>query len=395
MDPIFIWEYPCPEVTLVAFSTFSVAFISSIFVYFSTPYSNRKILMGTSCAIHLLAAISYLLMHGNLIPQVILNSDMEKPYVMLRPFEWLISVPLMITLIGELVRAPPREIETAKFRTMAVMITGGLGPLFRYPWNYVLFTVSCAYHVYVMYKIHELFDSIRSKLDSTFERRKVFLLNFVLLTLFSAYPIVWVLSVELRWLSLEMEMIIFSGLDMSAKILLTSILGNLSATAYELDLVSYPAESMLQFVEGLQLPTFALTINGGIVYWTLEMERLSKVKLSNFKPYIYASKNSELPSIFDFILPESKEIVDDLLNKNNSTELADNRRAKKVSLKFRSLGDKISIPFHIFSVSPQIVNENPPRLVCISAPAEANQDVQYFTNLAYAYSQATNNEKSN
>ena len=386
VDNLFHWEYPCPQVTLVACSTFAVAFLSSIFVYFSTPLSNRKILMGTSSLIHLLATISYLLMHLNLVPQIILNNNLDRPYVMLRPFEWLISVPLMITLVGELVRAPSREIQTAKFRTIAVMSTGGLGPLFYSPWNYILFTVSCAFHVYVMYTLHKLFDSIKSKLESPFERRKVFLLKFALLTLFSLYPIFWVLSVELRWLSLDKEMIIFSGLDMSAKILLTSILGNLSANSYELDLLSYPAESLLRFVKGLQVPTFSLALDGSIVFWSKEMDTLTKIKISDN----ITTSDTKAKSIFDYVSTKIEPKINELLRKSDNT-ISYNRRAERAFLIFRTLGDDIPIPFHVFNVSSNQKqrHENPTILIFVHIGNEVNQDVNYFTKLAYAYSQST------
>lgn len=57
-----------------------------------------------------------------------------------------------------------------------------------------------------------------------------------ILTLLTLYPLVWFFTVELNVISLDWEMWIYANLDISAKLLLTSVLSNLTAAAYDYDI---------------------------------------------------------------------------------------------------------------------------------------------------------------
>ena len=60
-----------------------------------------------------------------------------------------------------------------------------------------------------------------------------------ILSLLTLYPLVWFFTVELNVISLDWEMWIYANLDISAKLLLTSVLSNLTAAAYDYDVGKY------------------------------------------------------------------------------------------------------------------------------------------------------------
>lgn len=63
----------------------------------------------------------------------------------------------------------------------------------------------------------------------------IWVLHVAILLLFSSYPVVWAVTVELAWVPLPTEMWLFANMDFSTKLLLTSVLSNLTAAAYDYD----------------------------------------------------------------------------------------------------------------------------------------------------------------
>merc|ERR1712146_108580 len=139
--------------------------------------------------------------------------------------------------------------------------------------------------------------------------------------------------------------------------------------------------------KGLDVPTFTLTSNGSIVFWSEKMEKLTKSTIVETKSPSTADLKQK--SIFEVVAQKSEAKIHELLRKGDDYTISNNRRAERIFLMFKALGDDIPIPFHVFNVSSKRYQENPISLIFVHIGNEVNQDVNYFTEIAFAYSQST------
>lgn len=66
---------------------------------FSSRLSGRVKIATTACCIHVLACMSYLMMYYDLMP-LVATSNTGRTMVVTRVFEWSVTVPLLLSLIG-------------------------------------------------------------------------------------------------------------------------------------------------------------------------------------------------------------------------------------------------------------------------------------------------------
>jgi PAS domain-containing protein len=158
------------------------------------------------------------------------------------------------------------------FLTQAVCLwIGGAGPLLRYPLNWLFYIVSCYLQYVILVQMNEYFSGMRRKIRNTRDSLCIFILQLVVVAMFVVYPIAWAMCVELNWLSVDTEMILFANLDVSSKLLLTSVLKNLTMTSHQ----GISERQMWTFMNSLIVPSFVLDRYNKIIFWNTRMEELT------------------------------------------------------------------------------------------------------------------------
>jgi PAS domain-containing protein len=148
----------------------------------------------------------------------------------------------------------------------------------------------------------------------------IWFLHGAILTLFSVYPVVWAVTVELNWVPLPTEMWLFANMDITTKLILTSVLSNLTAAAYDYDYGTPPlfmcsgfspmnfsvAAHLLttachcpcpntplspsvsvdlpgyfkELISAMGVPAFAINKQGAIAHWNRAMETITNVRMA-------------------------------------------------------------------------------------------------------------------
>jgi hypothetical protein len=164
----------------------------------------------------------------------------------------------------------PKRIKQLRTRFMLCLLVGGLGPLLPFPMNWLFFVASCYLQLLVCVTMHGYFAGMKRKLRNRHDRmvrlglywgppptsppygadlscarvcvvvQCIWMLHGAVLGIFLVYPLVWLVAVELGMMPMAAEMTWFANLDVTAKLVLTSVLSNMTASAYDYALVDFP-----------------------------------------------------------------------------------------------------------------------------------------------------------
>ena len=275
----------------------SMAFLFSITCLYSTlnvvfsSLEKKRLVSASATAIHVLACLSYILMSNSWIPVVTVENG--RKLVLGRVLEWSITVPFFVILLVQLVNTPVKQrcIHWVPIKQFMAMLIGGFSPLWKGNYRWLVFLFASYLQIGVLLYIHKLmlimYDNIQAKRD----RKLIRSVHYITMCLFLFYPIIWCLGIMTNIIEEETEALLFSVLDFVTKFLFTSILCNLSAQAYDYDLLDYSAH-FWKFVKILQVPVFALDESGRITHWNQHMAYRTKLEGKEIiKTRIYKWKN--------------------------------------------------------------------------------------------------------
>jgi transcriptional regulator with PAS, ATPase and Fis domain len=146
------------------------------------------------------------------------------------------------------------------------------------------------------------------------------ILQTTIYCIFVAYPLVWAVTVELNLLPLATEMWLFANLDISAKLVLTSVLSNMSSAAYDYDVVDFP-KYLSDFVTTVRVPAFAISKEGTIIHWNSSMELVTHMTAAEVLHAPYEETEAFSASAVATIKKALDRPVGDPLNKQINLEV--------------------------------------------------------------------------
>jgi len=98
---VLFYSHPLEDRLKLNSAIFLAAFIYSLVAAATSHLRGRARVATTASCIHLLACCSYFLMSHNWVP-LVATANSDRYMVITRIFEWSVTVPMMLTLIGEL-----------------------------------------------------------------------------------------------------------------------------------------------------------------------------------------------------------------------------------------------------------------------------------------------------
>ncbi|GAB5037798.1 Hypothetical protein NocV09_10800090, partial [Nannochloropsis oceanica] len=93
-----VWEHPQQDRLRLNSIIFFIAFLWSAGTGLSSKLKGRARIAYTACCIHAIAGTSYFLMSNNYVPLV--PTSKGRPLFIARLFEWMVTVPMLLSLIG-------------------------------------------------------------------------------------------------------------------------------------------------------------------------------------------------------------------------------------------------------------------------------------------------------
>ena len=97
---VLYYHHPLEERLRLNSAIFLAAFIYSLVAAATSHLRGRARVATTASCIHLLACCSYFLMSHNWVP-LVATANSDRYMVITRIFEWSVTVPMMLTLIGK------------------------------------------------------------------------------------------------------------------------------------------------------------------------------------------------------------------------------------------------------------------------------------------------------
>jgi bacteriorhodopsin len=95
-----VWEHASHDRLQLNTALFVVSFVYTLAAALSSGIPGRAKIAFTASAVHFLAGFSYFLMSRNIVP-LVLSPNSGRPVVLARVFEWSVTVPCLLSLIGE------------------------------------------------------------------------------------------------------------------------------------------------------------------------------------------------------------------------------------------------------------------------------------------------------
>lgn len=250
---------------------FSMACAHSILGMVFSPVDKKMRLSAVAALIHGGGAVSYFLMSRSWCPNLVTAEGRRLELV--RTLEWSLTAPLFFAVLEEY-HNPPRML----YMTQAVSILlGGFCPMLSYGNSWICFLLSCCLQVYVLRYLYMMVVLPPTVTLHPFEEWMLRVLYVVLCLILMVYPVVWYLGPMTGIWSYQDEVFYVGWMDISSKLLVTSISSCLMQRALDVDLGSY-VKRFWEFVFLLDVPVFALDINNVIIYWNRYMEDLTQTK---------------------------------------------------------------------------------------------------------------------